>query len=235
VGEPTHFLFQASKQVVDTTYMQRFAIVTIVALMLFVGAGCSETQTSSSEDFMSKEGETTTTENQQEDHQDVASRVVLKTSLGDITIDLFVGETPATTANFLRLARSDFYDGTLFHRVIPEFMIQGGDPNSRSSDRATHGTGGPGYDFADESTPRPLVRGSLAMANRGPNTNGSQFFIVTAPSVPWLNGKHTNFGFVVGGMDVVDAIEAVERDASDHPIDDVVLQDVTILDTNEEG
>ncbi|MFH1430164.1 MAG: peptidylprolyl isomerase [Candidatus Uhrbacteria bacterium] len=156
---------------------------------------------------------------------------ILKTNFGDITVELFDEETQKTVENFVQLAGVHFYDGTQFHRVIPGFMIQGGDPNTiRYPDNLSmHGRGDPGYKFEDEITERKLVRGSLAMANSGPNTNGSQFFIVTAEAVPWLDGLHTNFGQVIAGMDVVDRIEAVERDANDHPIQPVVLNSTEIV------
>lgn len=153
-------------------------------------------------------------------------RAVLATDYGAIELELYAAESPKTVENFLALARKGYYDGTKFHRVIAEFMIQGGDPNSRNADWSTHGIGGPGYTFADEINSHLLVRGSLAMANAGPNTNGSQFFIVTADATPWLDGKHTNFGRVVSGMDVVDRIERVTVNAKAHPLEDVTIEKV---------
>lgn len=156
-------------------------------------------------------------------------KAVLKTNKGDITLELDGTSVPRTVENFVQLARKDFFDGTTFHRVIPDFMIQGGDPNSRDQlKRESHGTGGPGYMFPDELNDNKIARGSVAMANSGPNTNGSQFFIVTADAAPWLDGKHTNFGTVVSGMDVVDAISRVKRDGRDNPLDPVVIDDVTL-------
>ncbi|MEK7158707.1 MAG: peptidylprolyl isomerase [Patescibacteria group bacterium] len=152
----------------------------------------------------------------------------LKTNKGEIVLELFSKDAPKTVENFLSLASSDFYDKTLFHRVIPDFMVQGGDPNSKSGNRATYGTGGPGYTFEDEINANKIVRGVLAMANAGSDTNGSQFFIVTAESTPWLDGKHTVFGRVMSGMDVVDAIEKTATDESDVPVEDVVIEDVTV-------
>lgn len=160
-----------------------------------------------------------------------AQEVVLKTIKGDITVELFPERVPITVANFLKLARENFYDGIKFHRVIPDFMIQTGDPNSKDDDWSDDGMGGPGYTFADEVSPADqLVKGTVAMANSGPNTNGSQFFIVTAEATPWLNGKHTIFGRVTEGMDIVDAISKVERnnDQENHPIEDIVIEDVVI-------
>jgi cyclophilin family peptidyl-prolyl cis-trans isomerase len=146
---------------------------------------------------------------------------VLHTNYGVIAIELFDEDAPKTVENFLKLARDGFYDGVIFHRVIPDFMIQGGDPTGT-------GSGGPGYQFEDEFNDHKVVRGVLAMANAGPNTNGSQFFIVTTEATPWLDGKHTVFGRVTDGMDVVDAISALETDARDRPAQDVVIERVDI-------
>jgi peptidyl-prolyl cis-trans isomerase B (cyclophilin B) len=148
----------------------------------------------------------------------------IETNHGVIQLELFTDDAPETVANFTKLAGEGFYDGLIFHRVIPDFMIQGGCPLGT-------GTGGPGYTFDDEPNDHSIVRGTLAMANAGPDTNGSQFFIVTAEATPWLDGKHTVFGQVTSGMDVVDAIQAVERDARDRPADDVRMEKVTIADT----
>lgn len=159
------------------------------------------------------------------------------TSKGNIVCFLYPEKAPKTVENFIGLAKGTkewtdprtkgkvkkpLYDGTIFHRVIPEFMIQGGDPLGM-------GIGGPGYTFEDEivediTFDRP---GRLAMANAGPNTNGSQFFITVAPTA-WLNGRHTIFGQVIEGQDVVDAISIVQRDASDRPIEPVILQQIII-------
>jgi cyclophilin family peptidyl-prolyl cis-trans isomerase len=150
------------------------------------------------------------------------STATLHTSMGAIDVELFDDDAPKTAANFRKLAADGFYDGVVFHRVIPDFMIQGGDPTGT-------GSGGPGYQFEDEFNEHPVERGALAMANAGPNTNGSQFFIVTADACPWLNGKHTVFGRVVGGMDVVDAISSVETDSSDRPREPVTIQRVELV------
>ena len=156
--------------------------------------------------------------------------ITFKTSLGNIEIELFDSAAPKTVDNFIKLANSGFYNGTLFHRVIKDFMIQGGDPLTKSepANWRVHGTGGPGYTFADEINSEKLVRGVLAMANAGPNTNGSQFFIVTATATPWLDGAHTAFGRVVSGMDVVDKIENVAKNENDHPLEDVKVESVII-------
>ena len=143
---------------------------------------------------------------------------VLKTSEGDIEVVFFGEKAPNTVKNFLTLAQAGFYDGTRFHRVIKGFMIQGGDPLSKDdAEQARWGTGGPNYAFADEINDEKIVRGVLAMANAGPDTNGSQFFIVTAPATPWLDGKHTVFGKVVKGMEVVDRIESTQTGERDIP------------------
>lgn len=155
------------------------------------------------------------------------SGATLVTNYGSIEIE-FYPESPVTVSNFLTLAQKGFYDGTLFHRVIKDFMIQGGDPNSKDSDWTTHGIGGPDYRFDDEFNSHKLVRGSLAMANAGPGTNGSQFFIVTLDATPWLDGKHTNFGHVTKGMDVVDKIEAVAVNENDHPLEDVKIEKIEL-------
>ena len=145
----------------------------------------------------------------------------LHTNHGAIALELFDDDAPKTVENFLKLSRDGFYDGVIFHRVIPDFMIQGGDPTGT-------GSGGPGYQFEDEFNDNKVVRGALAMANAGPNTNGSQFFIVTTAAASWLDGKHTVFGRVTDGMDVVDAISALETDARDRPRQDVVIERVAV-------
>jgi peptidyl-prolyl cis-trans isomerase B (cyclophilin B) len=149
------------------------------------------------------------------------STAILHTSHGSIELELFDADAPKTVENFRTLAADGFYDNVIFHRVIPDFMIQGGDPTGT-------GSGGPGYTFEDEPNDHAIVRGALAMANAGPNTNGSQFFIVTADACPWLDGKHTVFGRTTGGMDVVDAISQVETSAGDRPRDDVVIERVDL-------
>ncbi len=160
----------------------------------------------------------------------MATTAVLHTSMGDITVEFYGEASPKTVENFVKLAGEGFYDGTRFHRVIADFMIQGGDPLSKDpAAQMRWGTGGPGYRFDDEFNTHPLVQGSLAMANAGPNTNGSQFFIVTAPATPWLDGRHTNFGKVIDGMDVVMAIGTVATEGPDRPVEDVVLEKVEII------
>src|SRR5437667_6138864 len=135
------------------------------------------------------------------------SQATLHTNAGPIVLELYDDDAPKTVENFRRLAGEGFYDGLAFHRVIKDFMIQGGCPEGT-------GTGGPGYTFEDEINPHRVARGALAMANAGPNTNGSQFFIVTAEACPWLDGKHTVFGRVSDGVDVLDSLEGAPTDAA---------------------
>jgi cyclophilin family peptidyl-prolyl cis-trans isomerase len=149
------------------------------------------------------------------------STATMHTSEGDIVLELFDDAAPKTVANFTKLASQGFYDGLVFHRVIKDFMIQGGCPQGT-------GTGGPGYTFEDEINDHKVVRGALAMANAGPNTNGSQFFLVTTDEAPWLDGKHTVFGRVTEGMDVLDAIEGKPTDARDRPTEDVLIESVEL-------
>jgi peptidyl-prolyl cis-trans isomerase B (cyclophilin B) len=149
------------------------------------------------------------------------STATLNTNRGAIEVELFDEDAPKTVENFRTLAGKGFYDGVTFHRVIPDFMIQGGDPTGT-------GSGGPGYEFEDEFNEHKVVRGALAMANAGPNTNGSQFFIVTADACPWLDGKHTVFGQVTSGMDVVDEISNVDTDAGDKPREAVTIERVDL-------
>src|SRR5438093_2356083 len=151
------------------------------------------------------------------------SEATLHTTRGAIAVELFDDDAPKTVANFKKLAGDGFYDGVIFHRVIPDFMIQGGDPTGT-------GSGGPGYTFEDEFNANPVVRGALAMANAGPDTNGSQFFIVTADACPWLDGKHTVFGRVSSGMDVVDAMSQAETGAQDRPQETISIERVELGD-----
>jgi cyclophilin family peptidyl-prolyl cis-trans isomerase len=151
------------------------------------------------------------------------SSATLHTSHGAVEVELFDGDAPKTVENFRKLAGDGFYDGVIFHRVIPDFMVQGGDPTGT-------GSGGPGYTFEDEFNDHSVARGALAMANAGPNTNGSQFFIVTADACPWLDGKHTVFGRVTGGMDVVDAISQAETEAGDRPRETISIERVELAE-----
>ena len=148
------------------------------------------------------------------------TNATIETNKGAIEVELYDADAPKTVENFTKLARDGFYDGVVFHRVIHDFMIQGGDPTGT-------GMGGPGYQFEDEINKHRIQRGALAMANAGPNTNGSQFFIVTAEACPWLDGAHTVFGRVTGGMSVVNEIGTVDTDAQDRPIDEVRIESVS--------
>jgi peptidyl-prolyl cis-trans isomerase B (cyclophilin B) len=150
------------------------------------------------------------------------STATMQTNHGAIELELFDEDAPKTVENFRKLAADGFYDGVIFHRVIKDFMIQGGDPTGT-------GTGGPGYTFEDEFNDHKVERGALSMANAGPNTNGSQFFIVTTDAAPWLDGKHTVFGRVTGGMDAVDSIEGTDTDAADKPSSDAVIERIDLV------
>ena len=151
------------------------------------------------------------------------SQATLHTTAGAITVDLFDQDAPKTVENFRRLAADGFYDGLAFHRIIRDFMIQGGCPEGT-------GRGGPGYQFEDEINQHKIVRGALAMANAGPDTNGSQFFIVTTDAAPWLDGKHTVFGQVTDGMEAVDALEATDTDPNDRPRQPQKIERVELAD-----
>jgi peptidyl-prolyl cis-trans isomerase B (cyclophilin B) len=149
------------------------------------------------------------------------SQATMHTNHGEIQLELFDADAPKTVDNFVKLSKDGYYDGLIFHRVIRDFMIQGGCPQGT-------GTGGPGYEFEDEINDNKIVRGALAMANAGPNTNGSQFFIVTTEAAPWLDGKHTVFGRVTSGMEAVDSIEGTETGAQDRPVNDAVIERVEV-------
>jgi peptidyl-prolyl cis-trans isomerase B (cyclophilin B) len=151
------------------------------------------------------------------------SQAILHTSAGPVSVEFHDADAPKTVENFRKLAADGFYDGLSFHRIIPDFMIQGGCPEGT-------GRGGPGYTFEDEFNQHKIERGALAMANAGPDTNGSQFFIVTTAAAPWLDGKHTVFGRITDGMDAVDAIEGAKTDSSDKPVEPQAIERVELLD-----
>lgn len=185
-------------------------IICIVALaFVFLLAGCAD---SSLEDESMKTAKNNGT------------KVLLETNMGEITIRLYDQKAPITTDNFKKLVSEGFYDGTIFHRVIPEFMIQGGDPSGT-------GTGGPGYTIEDEFHPdlKHSKPGILSMANAGPDTGGSQFFLTVAPT-PWLDGKHSVFGEVIEGLDVAVAISEVDRNRRDKPLSDVKIVKASIIE-----
>ena len=203
--------------------------------LLVLGAGCASSTpavdqtTTNIAEPQEKQSESLTDVSMQEGSLAAQySEAVFKTNKGDITVEFYGQDSPKTVENFLKLANDGFYNGTKFHRVIADFMIQGGDPNSKGDNELTYGTGCPGYTFDDEFNTKPLVRGSLAMANAGPNTNGSQFFIVTAEATPWLDGRHTNFGQVTQGMNVVDAIEGTQTNNRDLPLDPIVIESIEL-------
>lgn len=229
--------------------MKRFLFLLLPMMLVFVFAGCSkkvntpsETNNTSQQKMeQEKQGEnktqtmedTKTNQVKKDMSMDLATmpEVLIKTTMGDITVKLYEDLSPKTVENFIKLAKDGIYDGTRFHRVIADFMIQGGDPLSKDVTKKDFwGTGDPGYKFEDEFNNIKLVKGSLAMANSGPNTNGSQFFIVTADSTPWLDGRHTNFGIVVEGQDVVDKIGTVQTDGRDRPVEDVIINSMEVVE-----
>lgn len=159
----------------------------------------------------------------------IQNTAVIKTNFGDIKLKLFNSDAPKTAENFIKLSKSGFYDKVKFHRVIKGFMIQGGDPKSKDDNWTDDGAGGPGYSFEDEINSHKMVKGVIAMANSGPDTNGSQFFIVTADAAPWLDGKHTVFGEVTEGIDTIFKIENVSVNQNDHPTKDVIIEKIEII------
>lgn len=211
-------------------------IIIVVAGLFFMNSKDTTRKGGEASDTSAKTGADTTAQTSATGESAVtfatmatATGVIFKTSLGEIEITFFGTDAPKTVENFLKLAEMGFYTGTKFHRVIKNFMIQGGDPLTKDdSKNALWGTGGPGYTFEDEINSHKIVRGVLAMANAGPGTNGSQFFIVTAQATPWLDGKHTVFGKVVRGMDVVDNIEKTPTGERDIPKTPVVIESITL-------
>lgn len=199
-------------------------IVVLLVVLGFIVSGCQKSENSEETMKTATNGVLSGQKNLNAKY----TKAVIKTNHGNIEVEFYGKDSPITVNNFLNLAQDGFYNNTRFHRVIQGFMIQGGDPNSRDKERQFHGQGGPGYRFADEFNQHKLVRGSLAMANAGPGTNGSQFFIVTAAATPWLDRAHTNFGKVIAGMDVVDKIERVKVDMNDNPSDEVVIKDIEL-------
>jgi len=165
---------------------------------------------------------------QMEDLVSQYGKATIKTNFGDIKVEFYKSDSPITVNVFMNLAKIGFYEGIKFHRVIKDFMIQGGDPLSKDDDPTNDGKGGPGFNFQDEFNSHKLVKGSLAMANSGPDTNGSQFFFVTADETPWLDGKHTNFGQVVSGMEVMEKIGNLATDKTDHPLEEVIIEKVEL-------
>lgn len=168
-------------------------------------------------------------EDNQNNNKKMNPIVQINTNHGSFEVELYINDAPNTVANFMKLVKSGFYNNTKFHRVIKDFMIQGGDPNTKDDSlRNEWGFGGPGYKFDDEINNHLIVRGTLAMANAGRNTNGSQFFVVTTESTPWLDGKHTAFGEVISGMDVVMEIGNVATDEDDFPLENVIVESMEV-------
>ena len=195
-------------------------------------APTEETSTSpTTQDTEKKETENQNTTKKEDDSSLIRKYdgAVIKTTKGDITVKFYNDDAPKTVENFFKLASENFYDGIRFHRVIKGFVIQVGDPNSKDDNWTDDGQGGPGYTFADEINSHKLIEGSVAMANAGPNTNGSQFFILTAKSAPLLDGKYTNFGEVTDGMDAVRKIEDMKTNENDHPLENIEIKSVRFL------
>lgn len=200
-----------------TSYVILLMLSVVAAVLYFTVAKAEKIADQWSEDSLIMTSEVTMNE------------ALIKTSLGDIKIKLLEDKAPRTVANFVKLTGEKFYDGTKFHRVIKDFMIQGGDPLTKDDmAKGRWGTGGPGYKFADEPNDVKMVRGIVAMANSGPDTNGSQFFIITAPATLWLQGKHTVFGKVISGMEVVNKISQVDKDTNDVPLQPVVVEKIIL-------
>lgn len=212
--------------------MNKTVWIVIVAIafvsLLFIFGWSKKAHAPVSEDV--KESEALVVNNNKEEKMENTNSVAtITTNLGVIKIELFADNAPNTVANFVKLANEGFYNDTKFHRVIKDFMIQGGDPLSKDDAQINRwGTGGPGYVFNDEQNDVALVNGVIAMANAGPNTNGSQFFIITAEATPWLQGKHTGFGKVIEGLDVVTKIGTTATGAQDKPVEAVVVKSVEI-------
>jgi cyclophilin family peptidyl-prolyl cis-trans isomerase len=157
------------------------------------------------------------------------SKALITTNIGEITMGFYATDSPVTVNNFLNLAKNGFFDGIKFHMIQKGSMIQTGDPNSKDNDPENDGAGGPSYRFQDEINSHKLLRGSIAMANTGKNTNGSQFFIVTATSTPWLDGKNTNFGYVIDGFATIDLIENTKTDENGRPLSDIVISKIELI------
>jgi len=213
--------------------------ILIFALLAFALAGCQATAPADTEATNSNTNSNLNQEkekpmaqpdtNQENEAEQNITQATITTNLGSFTVKLYGEDSPKTVANFVKLAQDGFYDNTKFHRIIKDFMIQAGDPLSKDDAmKSRWGTGGPGYQFADEFNTHKLVKGSLAMANSGPNTNGSQFFIVTADATSWLDGKHTNFGQVTDGLDVIEKIGLVATAGQDQPVEPVIIEKIEL-------
>lgn len=222
--------------IINFTLMKK--IFLFLSLFLLLGAGCAQRNQLNppADDTWSHDKKSNQMDDSKQNinfnknnENNMHKQAIIKTNLGDIVVEFYLEDSPNTVKNFQKLAAQGFYDNLKFHRVIDNFMIQAGDPLTKDdSKKNLWGTGGPGYKFADEINDHKLIRGSLAMANAGADTNGSQFFIVTAPATPWLDGLHTNFGKVVEGMDVVDKISLTDTDDSDRPLTPVIIKEIEL-------
>jgi peptidyl-prolyl cis-trans isomerase B (cyclophilin B) len=206
------------KKIINPTAIFYIIILIIITVLIILATG--------SKSDINQEGDLLKINNK--NIMNNTKNISIETNFGTIGLELYPDKAPKTVANFIKLSNSNFYDDTKFHRVIKGFMIQGGDPYTKGEDTSVYGTGGPGYKFADEPNDLPMIRGMIAMANSGPNTNGSQFFIITAVETPWLNGKHTVFGKVISGMEVVDKIENSAVNQNDLPLTPVIINKIIV-------
>jgi len=213
--------------------MKKTITFTLLIFSLFILSACSNQEAvndnNENEENLNYNTMGIFPDNYQDFYSQGYSHALIKTNFGDIKVKLYGEESPDTVNNFLNLADQGFYNNLKFHRIIKDFMVQGGCPHTKTDQENIYGTGDPGYSFHDEINNKPLVLGSLAMANSGPNTNGSQFFIVTAQSTPWLDGDHTNFGEVVEGIEVVKRIEDSETKQGNIPIEDIIIEKIEII------
>ena len=213
--------------------MKKTIIFSLLIFSLFILSACSNQEAvndnNENEENLNYNTMGIFPDNYQDFYSQGYNHALIKTNFGDIKVKLYGDLSPNTVNNFLNLAHIGFYDGLKFHRIIDNFMIQGGCPHTKTENEHLYGTGGPNYQFDDEFNNKSLALGSLAMANSGPNTNGSQFFIVTADSAPWLDGVHTNFGEVTEGLEVVKTIENLDTNVNNLPLEPVVIEEIEII------
>lgn len=209
----------------------QIALMGVLVLIVVLGVRDVNKKSEEVQNVSASVAESLETNKEEETMSQEITRVVLNTSKGAVTLELWKENAPKTVENFITLAQNGFYDGTRFHRVIEGFMIQGGDPLSKdTAQMARWGTGGPGYQFADEiHAENKNLAGTISMANAGPNTNGSQFFINVADN-SYLDQRHTVFGKVVEGYDIVEAISLVDTGPNDRPVEDVVIESITVVE-----
>jgi peptidyl-prolyl cis-trans isomerase B (cyclophilin B) len=222
---------ESLKRYINPTAIFYILILVIITLLIGYASGDKKENKNIAESGASIDANKETKKINLNNMTDIKTQVVtMETNMGNIELELYPDKAPKTVDNFIKLAKSGFYDNTKFHRVIKGFMIQGGDPYTKGEDISVYGTGGPGYKFEDEKNDLNMVRGMIAMANSGPNTNGSQFFIVTMPNADYLTGKHTIFGKVISGMEIVDKIEAVKTTGRpyDRPLMPVIVNKVMV-------